>query len=168
MAPQPETEANPLRAAMMARDLGPLRTSLAEDAVLHSPVFSVPFEGRDEALELFEVLFEVFGEMTYTTDLPGDPHVFLWKSDIDGEPIEGVDTVRYDDAGKIAEVTVFMRPLRGVAAFLDKAGPLMGAKQSKGRARLMKVLGPPPTMIMRMVAGLGPRLIGMKKSGPSA
>jgi hypothetical protein len=158
---------NQLRAAMEARDLGPLRAALAEDVVLRSPIFSVPFEGRDEALDLFEVLFEVFGEMTYTSDVPGDPHIFIWSCQVDGEPLEGVDTVRYDDAGKIAEVVVYMRPLRGIAAFLDKAGPLMGAKQSKARGRLMKVLGPPPTAMMRLVARLGPRLIGMKR-GSSA
>jgi hypothetical protein len=150
---------------MGARDLGPLREALAEDAVLRSPIFSVPFEGREAALELFSVLFEVFGEMTYTADIPGEPHhIFVWSSEIDGEPIEGGDTVRYDEAGRIAEITVFMRPLRGIAAFLDKAGPLMGAKQSKGRGRLMKVLGPPPSAIMRMVAGLGPRLLRIKGS----
>jgi hypothetical protein len=158
-----QSRLNPLRAALEARDLGPLRESLAEDAVLRSPIFSVPFEGRERLLELYEVLFEVFGEMSYGADVGGDPQIFVWSSEVDGEPIEGVDTFSYDAAGKIAEITVYMRPLRGIAAFLDKAGPLLGARRSRGRAILMKVMGPPPSMMMRTVAGLGPRLLGITK-----
>jgi hypothetical protein len=155
---------NPLREAMVARDIELLEASLADEVVLRSPIFSLPFEGKDEAVNLFAALYDVLGEMSYPFDYPGNPHVFGWVTDIDGEPLEGVDTVRYDASGKIAEVTVFMRPLRGIAAFLDKTGPRITKRAPLPRRIAMRVLGPPPSMMMRSVASLGPRLLGLKST----
>lgn len=140
------------------------RAALAENVVVRSPVFSVHFDGIEEAVEVLGAVFETVGEMDYIYDEPGDPHVFAWRTDIEGEPLEGVDIVRYDGAGKISEMTIFMRPLRGIAAFLDKAGPIMGANRSRGRSLLMKAMGPPPSAMMRMVAGLGPKMLGLRQA----
>jgi hypothetical protein len=115
-------------------------------------------------LDLFMALYDVLGDMSYPFDNPGDPHVFGWVTDVDGEPLEGVDTVRYDAEGKIAEVTVFMRPLRGIAAFLDKTGPRIAKRAPLPRRIAMRMLAPPPSMMMRSVAGLGPRLLGLKSA----
>jgi hypothetical protein len=70
-----------------------------------------------------------------------------------------VDLVRFDDAGKIKEVTVFMRPLRGIAAFADATGPLLAGNPAQ-RA-LLKVAAAPPSLMMRALAGLGPRMVGI-------
>jgi hypothetical protein len=148
-----------MREAFAARDIDAMERALADDVVLRSPIFSVPFEGKADVLRLFAALYEALGEMDYVLDEPGDPAVFAWRSDIDGEPLEGVDLVRYDTEGRIREVTVFMRPLRGIAAFADAMAPLLG----KGRARraLLRVAGAPPSLMMRALAGLGPRLVGV-------
>jgi hypothetical protein len=114
---------NPLRDALLARDLDMLERSLADDVVLRSPIFSVPIEGKKETVRIFAALYEVLGEMTYLLDEPGDPAMFAWQTEVDGEPVEGVDLVRYDEDGLVKEVTVFMRPLRGIAAFADATGP---------------------------------------------
>jgi hypothetical protein len=160
----PAAPDDPLRAAFDARDLEMLREALAPEVVLHSPIFSVAFEGADELVDLYDVLFKVFGELSYTVESSGNPQIFAWKTEVGGELVEGADIVRYDDAGKIAEITVMMRPLRGIAAFLDKAGPMMAAKQSRGRATLMRAMGPPPSAVMRMLAALGPRMVGMRNA----
>lgn len=153
---------NPLRDAMEARDPGMARAAFAENVIVHSPIFSVAFDGIDEATEVYAAVFKAVGRIEYLYDEPGEPHVFIWRTDVDGEPIEGVDMVRHDAAGKVAEVTIFMRPLRGVAAFLEKVGPLMAANRSKPRAALLKVMGPPPSAMMRLVAGLGPKMLGLR------
>jgi hypothetical protein len=155
---------NPLREAIEARNTGMARTAFAENVIVRSPIFSVEFDGVDEATEVYAAVFKTVGEIEYLYDEPGDPHVFIWRTDVDGEPLEGVDMVRYDAAGKAVEVTIFLRPLRGVAAFLDKAGPIMAANRSKPRTALMKVMGPPPSAMMRLVAGLGPKMLGLKRA----
>jgi hypothetical protein len=160
---------HPLREALGARDVEIARAAMAEDVIVRSPVFTVEIEGIDEACEILGAVYETIGEIDYLYDekgdAPGEPHIFVWSSDVDGEPLEGVDMVRYDAEGKITELTVFFRPLRGVAAFLDKAGPIMAAKQSRGRALLLRAMGPPPSMMMRTLANLGPRILGLKNAG---
>jgi hypothetical protein len=152
---------NPLRDAFEARDIEQLEASLADDVVLRSPIFSVPFEGKEECVELFRALFESLGEMTYLLDEPGDPGVFAWRTEVNGEPLEGVDLVRLDENDKVKEVTVFMRPLRGIAAFANATGPRLA--DSPAQRILLRTAAAPPTLMMRAFAGLGPRRIGMGK-----
>jgi SnoaL-like domain len=152
---------NPLREAMVARDIDMLERSLADDVVLHSPIFSVPFEGKADSVRLFAALYAVLGEMTYLLDEPGDPAVFVWRTDVNGEPLEGVDLVSYDDEGLVKEVTVFMRPLRGIAAFADATGPKLA--DSAGKRVLLRAAAAPPSLMMKALAGLGPRMVGIGK-----
>lgn len=154
---------NPLREALEARDPEMARTALAENVVLRSPIFSVEFEGPEEAGDVLAAVYEVLGPVEYLYDEPGNPAVFIWSSDVDGEPVEGTDLVRYDEAGKIIEVTVFFRPLRGIAAFLDKTGPILARRRGKS-ALLTRLLAPPPSAMMRSVAGLGPKLMGLRRA----
>ncbi|MDX6617361.1 MAG: hypothetical protein QOD60_2452 [Solirubrobacterales bacterium] len=154
---------NPLREALDARDPEMARAALAEDVILRSPIFSVEFDGVDEATDVIAAVYEAIGEIEYLYDAPGDPHVFIWRSDVDGEPVEGTDLVRYDEAGKITEITVFFRPLRGIAAFLDKTGPILAKRRGKSTL-LPRLLAPPPSAMMRSVAGLGPRMMGLRRA----
>lgn len=160
----PARTTNPLRDALEARDPKMARAAFAENVIVRSPIFSVAFDGIDEATAVFAAVYQTVGEIEYLYDVPGDPHLFAWRSDVDGEPLEGVDMVRYDAEGKVAEVTIFLRPLRGIAAFLDKAGPIMAEGRSKPTAMLMKAMGPPPSAMMRLVAGLGPRMLGLRRA----
>ena len=152
-----------MRDAFAARDLEAMGRALAGDVVLRSPIFSVPIEGKDECLRLFAAIYEVLGEMDYVLDEPGDPAVFSWRSDVDGEPLEGVDLVRYDDGGRVREVTVFMRPLRGIAAFADATGAKLARELPLPRRLLLRAAGAPPTLMMRAMAGAGPRLLRLGK-----
>ena len=154
---------NPLREALEARDPEMARAALAENVILRSPIFSVEFEGVDEASDVLAAVYEVLGEVEYLYDEGEDPQVFIWRSDVDGEPVEGTDLVRYDAEGKVTEVTVFFRPLRGIAAFLDKTGPILAKRRGKS-ALLTRILAPPPSAMMRSVAGLGPKMMGLRRA----
>jgi hypothetical protein len=154
--------ANPLRAAMDARDPEMVATALADDAVLHSPILSVPFRGREEISDVFAVVYEVLGEVEYLIDVPGDPHLFVWRSDVDGEPLEGVDMFRVDDRGKITEVTVIMRPLRGVAAFLDASATGWAQRRALGARGIAMHAGTKPLVaMMRLMASRAPKMTGL-------
>ena len=154
---------NPLREALQARDPEKARAAFAEDVVVRSPIFSVEFDGPDEATDVFAAVYEALGPVEYLYDEPGDPHVFIWSSTVDGEPLEGTDLVRYDGAGKVTEVTVFLRPLRGIAAFLDKTGPILAERRGKSKL-LIRAAAPPPSAAMRLLARLGPRMMGLRRA----
>jgi SnoaL-like domain len=156
-------ERNPLRAALDARDPEMLSQSLSPDVLVRSPILDVPFEGREEVTSLFSALYEVLGDVTYPFDLPGDPAVFMWRSDVGGEPLEGVDVYRLNDRGQVQELTVLMRPLPGVAAFSAATGPLL-AKRLGGSPAAVRFGAAPTGFTMRMLARFAPRTLGMRNA----
>ena len=156
--------ANPMREPMLARDAEALKATLAEDVVLNSPIIDVPFRGADEVGDLYEALVHAFDEFDYGLELPtGDGLIFSWTASVRGTRAEGVDIVRLDDAGRVAELTVFMRPLAGIAAFIDATGPRLGQiRGGRGRGAVMRLLGAPGSAAMRATAALAPRLLKLR------
>jgi hypothetical protein len=89
---------------------------LAEDVVLYSPLGDEPTTGRDAVLE---VMRGVGGsaDLTYKEVLSGETHhAAYFRLQIEDTAVDGMDYIRLDADGKIAEVTIFWRPLpSGVA-----------------------------------------------------
>jgi hypothetical protein len=155
----------PLRAAFEARDHDAIVRALAPDVVLRSPIFDVPFEGIDEAADLFAVLLEELWPLTYLDEIPGDPHVLHFTGEIHGKTLEGIDLLRFDEEGRVKEITVFFRPFPAVAAFLSAMGPKLGRRRAgTARAATLTAAGAPVSALMRATAALGPKLLGLSRS----
>lgn len=155
----------PLRVAFEARDHAAVVEALSPDVVLWSPIFEVPFTGFDEASDLFAVLLEALWPLTYLNEIPGEPHVLHFTGEIKGQQLEGVDLLRFDEQGRVKEITVFFRPFPAVAAFLSDTGPKLAEKRGgSGRAASLKVAGAPLSALMRTAAATGPRLLGLRRS----
>src|SRR5947209_7220719 len=106
--PQPSTTGvHPYRVAWQTRDLDAWAAALAPDVTMHSPVISSPFRGREAAIELFEVLFAKFGDFEIGHELAGDGvDAFFWHGVLGDRRIQGVDLIRTNERGEIAELTV--------------------------------------------------------------
>jgi hypothetical protein len=155
----------PMRVAFEARDHAALMDALADDVVVRSPIFDVPFTGKDEASDLFASVLEAMWPIEYLAEIPGDPHVLYFRAEIDGTDLEGCDLLRFDDDGKVTEITIFMRPFPGIAAFLGATGPTLGRRRAgNGRAALMRFAGAPLGFFMRRTAADGPKLLRMKST----
>ena len=44
-------------------------------------------------------ILDVFGPITYLAELPGDPHVPSFRTDVRGVELEGVDILHFDERG---------------------------------------------------------------------
>jgi hypothetical protein len=155
----------PMRVAFEARDHAGIVAALSDDVVLRSPIFDVTFSGIDEASDLFASVLEVMWPVTYLAEIPGDPHVLYFRAEIDGTEVEGCDLLRFDDQGKVKEITVFMRPFPGIAAFLGATAPTLGRRRGgRGRATIMRMAGAPVGFLMRRTAASGPKLLRLKNS----
>lgn len=160
---EPAFTPTPLRAAFEARDYDGIVAALAEDVVLRSPIFDRPFTGIDETGDLFAVLLEELWPITYLDEVPGDPHILHFTGEIKGEELEGIDLLRFDEHGRIKEITVFFRPFPAVAAFLSATGPKLGRKRGgTGRAAILRVAGAPLGFLMRRTSASGPALLRLK------
>ncbi|MCX5193891.1 nuclear transport factor 2 family protein [Streptomyces sp. NBC_00249] len=115
------------RTAIEKRDLAALDDLFTEDIRLYSPVKFVPFEGKPMVLGLFGVLLRVFEDLRYLGRLEGEaetgadgeqaPSVILpFRAVVGGKQIHGIDLLQLDDAGRVKEFTVMVRPQSAVQA----------------------------------------------------
>ncbi|UQX03366.1 nuclear transport factor 2 family protein [Streptomyces sp. RerS4] len=128
MGVEPVSEtAERFRAAVEKRDLAALDDLFAPDIRLYSPVKFVPFEGKPMVLGLFGVLLRVFEDLRYLGRLDGAaetsadgeqaPSVILpFRATVGGRQIHGIDLLQFDEAGRVKEFTVMVRPQSAVHA----------------------------------------------------
>jgi hypothetical protein len=153
-------DAHPYRTAWQTRDLDTWADALAPDIVMHSPVLTQPFVGKAVAVELFGVLFDVFGSYEITHELSdGSVHAFFWRSQVGTHSIEGADLIRHDEHGKVSEIRVLIRPLPDLATFASAIGQPLAAKRSTWRGTLAGLLTLPLRAILVIADVIAARLI---------
>jgi hypothetical protein len=115
---------HPVRTAIEARDVDALRALFADDIVFNSPVAFHPYTGRDTVVELLTHVMQVFTDFRYVDELAGEgTHALVFTAGVSGRAVEGLDHLRFDDAGLVSEFTVMVRPLSGAIALAEAMGP---------------------------------------------
>jgi len=115
--------ATSFRAAVEGGDIEAAQQLLAEDVVFHSPATFHPFVGRETVSQLLDLVSRTFEEFRYTDELEGDgAHALIFRASIGGREIEGLDLMRFDEDGLIADFTVMLRPLSGLVPFAQAMG----------------------------------------------
>ena len=108
--------------------------SLADDVVIRVAVHDAPMRGKDTAEFLFGVLQAELGELTITDEIvEDDKAVVLFETSIGDLHAQGLNVIRFDESGTIADLTVFFRPLATLARIAEVVG-----------ARMAERFGPPP------------------------
>jgi hypothetical protein len=108
------------RRAVEARDLDAMLAALAEDVVFRSPVVFRSYEGRAAVGAILAAVLETFEDFRYTDTLEGaDVHALLFTARVGDRALDGIDLLRFDDAGLVRELTVLIRPLSGLTALAD-------------------------------------------------
>jgi hypothetical protein len=117
------TAAASFRAAVERHDVEAVRELLAPEIVFHSPVTFHPFVGRDTVMALLTLVSQTFEDFRYTDELAVDgAHALIFRAGIAGKELEGIDLLRFDEAGLIADFTVMLRPLSGLIPFAQAMG----------------------------------------------
>jgi len=119
--------AHPFRRAAEANDLDLLKETLSEDVVLHSPVLFRGFEGRDAVAFVLGHVAATLEDLTYSAELTEEDVVALrFTARVGDRELEGIDLLELDEHGRIAELTVFMRPMSALTAFNERMGERLG------------------------------------------
>jgi hypothetical protein len=141
---------HPFTHAIAARDADALIATLAPDVVLYSAVTRTPFEGHDVVADTYRSVLESFEEVRVVDEFEnGDTHAFCWEGRIEGRYVAGADRYRLDAEGRVREVTIYGRPMSGVATFVTGIGFRL-ARRRRGRllATLLRVTSLPlPPML---------------------
>lgn len=106
---------------------------LAKDAVFHSPVVHTPQAGKAIVMAYLVAASHVLGNdaFRYVRELvDGDEMMLEFVTELDGVIINGVDIIRFDEAGLISDFKVMVRPLKAI----NKVWEMMAAQLAAAKA----------------------------------
>ena len=118
------------RAAVDSRDVAALDDLFADGISFYSPVKFTPFVGKPMVLGLFGVLLRTFEDFHYIGSHDGTAEttadgtealsaVLLFRANVNGKQIHGIDLLHFDEDERIKEFTVMVRPQSAVAALSE-------------------------------------------------
>jgi hypothetical protein len=113
------------------RDIAALASLLHDDAVFLSPVVHTPQRGKRLVMGYLGAAAEVLGNPSfrYVREIIGARDAMLeFETEIDGVSVNGIDLIRWDDAGRIVEFKVMVRPLKAIQAVHAKMGERLQAQ----------------------------------------
>lgn len=105
-----------------------LDSLLADEVVFHSPVVHTPQVGKATTRQYLVAAVHVFGgpSFRYVREILGRHDAALeFQVEIDGISVNGVDLIRWNDAGKIVEFKVLLRPLKAVNLIQQKMAAML-------------------------------------------
>ena len=150
------------REAVEARDLAALAEVLAPDAKLRSPITArIPFEGRPRVLELMEDVFALLEGMTVVRDIREDGiQVLEIEARLAGYDMHQVQVLELDEQDRVRQITLFMRPLPGVANLAAHLGPRL-VRRRRGPVLAAIASGPMRviSLLLKLTDRLGPRFV---------
>ena len=120
-------EPHPFRRAAEAKDLDLLTETLREDVELHSPILFRGFEGREMVTQVLTHVAATLEDLTYVDELSeGDSVALRFKARVGDRELEGIDFLELDEEGRVAVLTVFMRPMSALTAFNEQMKQRLG------------------------------------------
>lgn len=141
------------RAAAEAHDVEGVIDTLAPDVVLHSPITErVGFHGHAEMRELLGSVFESLTEIRYTHDVGDERTRALFvRAKVAGQSVEEAMRIELDEHARITAISLFFRPLPGLAALASTLGPrVVERRHGRARAVLARLMMAPLAVLTRI------------------
>lgn len=120
------------RTAVEAQRLEGMIELLAPTVVFNSPVAFKPFRGSETVAAVLTAVFETFEDFRYVDELEGEElHALVFETRVGDKAVHGIDLIRATKDGRIAELTVMVRPASALMALGEAMGPKV-ASLAKG------------------------------------
>lgn len=120
-------------------DLGALPELLDSKVVFRSPMAHTPYPGAPVVSTILNTVFKVFSDFAYHRQLvtaDGLSVVLEFSARVGERQIKGIDLIRFDEAGKIVEFEVMVRPMSGLQALGEemarRLAPYLAASKASG------------------------------------
>jgi hypothetical protein len=114
------------RKAAESKDFSAIDELFAEDVSFRSPVVYKPYEGRESVATLLAAVAQVFEDFRYTDQTEtGDTATLAFSARAGDREVDGIDLLRFDGAGRIREMAVYIRPMSGVTALAEAMGRML-------------------------------------------
>ncbi len=106
--------------AVEQKNMTILEEILTEDCIFRSPFLWKPKQGRPLAVAILNAASHVFEDLTYHRQMTdGSSWTLEFSAHIGEIGLKGVDLIRINEAGKIIEVEVLVRPFKGLQALAE-------------------------------------------------
>jgi ketosteroid isomerase-like protein len=120
-------------AAVASADVAAVESLFAADVTFRSPALFRPTVGRAPTTLVLAAVLEVFGELRYTHRYLDEPDgvTLQFETSVGADDgrrldVEGVDIFRLDPEGRIASLTVMLRPLNATQAVAARMREQLG------------------------------------------
>ena len=110
------------------RNVAGLDALLADEVVFHSPVVHTPQVGKQLTRLYLAAAFQVFfnESFRYVREIAGPRDAALeFQVEIDGIAVNGIDLIKWNDADRIVEFKVMIRPLKAINLFHQKMAAML-------------------------------------------
>ena len=110
------------------RNVAGLDALLADEVVFHSPVVHTPQAGKQLTRLYLAAAFQVFfnESFRYVREIAGPRDAALeFQVEIDGIAVNGIDLIKWNDAGQIVEFKVMIRPLKAINLIHQKMAAML-------------------------------------------
>jgi hypothetical protein len=111
-----------------SRDMAALERLLDDEVVFHSPVVHTPQRGKAITLKYLMGAMHVLNTEAfhYLRELVGERDAMLeFATELDGLQVNGIDLIRWNEAGRIVDFKVMVRPLKAVNMVHQKMGEML-------------------------------------------
>lgn len=109
--------------AVESDDQEAIRALLADDVVFRSPAVYTPYQGKAATSVILAAVTRVFEDFRYTATVEQDGlSVLIFEAHVGEIELEGADFIRTDGDGKIVDLRVMIRPLKGLNAVVEAMG----------------------------------------------
>jgi len=117
----------------LVRDQDPsgLERLLDDDVVFVSPLVHAPQRGKKLATMYLGAAFQVFfnPSFRYVREIVGPGDAMLeFETEIDGVLVNGVDIIKWNDAGRIVEFKVMLRPLKAINLIHERMAAMLAKR----------------------------------------
>lgn len=105
-----------------------LAALLADDVVFYSPIVHTAQVGKPITTQYLAAALHVFGNNTfrYVREVAGEHDAVLeFMVEIEGISVNGVDMIKWNDAGQIVEFKVMLRPLKAINLIHQKMAAML-------------------------------------------
>jgi hypothetical protein len=113
-----------------------LRPLLAEDIVFRSPIVQSPIPGRPAILLVLTTVAQIFENFAYHRSFVAGPHDagLEFSANIGKWQLRGIDLVKFNERGEMAEFEVMIRPIKALAALAEEIGNRIGPQLAQIKA----------------------------------
>lgn len=104
-------------------DLSEITSLLGRDAMFHSPAFAKPYAGPNKVAHLLQTALSLFEDFEYRREFLTESEesaVLEFSARLGETVVHGIDMIRFDDTGLIADFHVMVRPRKAVDALVER------------------------------------------------